>query len=91
MSNLLSVIISHFDKYPLITQKQADYELFKQAAKLFKNKEHLTAYGFKEILSIRASMNLGLSDDLKTAFPDITPFPRPLVKLPENIGWYATN
>jgi hypothetical protein len=51
----LSIINSHFDKYPLISQKRADYELFKQVAKLFKNKEHLTADGFKEILSIRAA------------------------------------
>jgi len=27
----LKVIINHFEKYPLITQKRADYELFKQA------------------------------------------------------------
>lgn len=27
----LGIIIEHFDKYPLITQKQADYLLFKQA------------------------------------------------------------
>jgi hypothetical protein len=74
----LSVIISHFDKYPLISQKRADYELFKQAAKFFKNKEHLTDDGFKEILSIRASMNLGLSDELKIAFPNIIPASRPL-------------
>lgn len=27
----LAVIIDHFDNYPLITQKRADYELLKQA------------------------------------------------------------
>ncbi len=27
----LAKVISHFDKYGLITQKRADYELFKQA------------------------------------------------------------
>ena len=38
----LSIIISHFDKYPLISQKWADYELFKLAVSLLKNKQHLT-------------------------------------------------
>lgn len=41
LSNL-QVIIEHFDKYPLITQKQADYILFKKAVDLIKNKEHLS-------------------------------------------------
>jgi len=38
----LSIIIDHLDKYPLITQKQADYILFKQALELINRKEHLT-------------------------------------------------
>ena len=41
----LEVIIDHFDKYPLITQKWSDYELFKQALLIIKNKEHLTMEG----------------------------------------------
>jgi hypothetical protein len=61
----LKVVISHFDKYRLISQKRADYELFKQSLDLIKNKKHLTVDGFKEILSIKASMNLGLSKSLK--------------------------
>jgi hypothetical protein len=82
-SKNLSIIIYPFYKYPLIFQKRADYELFKQAAKLFKNKEHLTVDGFKKILSIRASMNLGLSEELKIAFPDVIPVSRPLLVNPE--------
>jgi len=31
----LEVIIKHFDKYPLLTQKQADYLLFKLVFALF--------------------------------------------------------
>ena len=34
----LYIIINHFDKYPLITKKQADYKLFKLALNLIKNK-----------------------------------------------------
>jgi hypothetical protein len=33
-----------------------------------KNKEHLTTEGIKKIVSIRASMDKGLSDGLKAAF-----------------------
>ena len=31
---ITNIIIPHFDKYPLITQKKADYLLFKQAVYL---------------------------------------------------------
>jgi len=53
----LEVIIHHFDKYPLLTQKQMDYVLFKKAFCLIKNKEHLTTEGVSKIANIRASMN----------------------------------
>lgn len=35
-------LIYHCDKYPLISQKRADYELFKQAYELMKVKSHLS-------------------------------------------------
>jgi hypothetical protein len=76
----LKVIIDHFDKYPLITQKRADYLLFKMGVDLIKNKEHLTIEGFRKIIAIRASMNKGLSDQLKEIFSDIVPVSRPLVE-----------
>lgn len=38
----LELIISHFEKYPLITQKLGDYILFKMVFDLIKAKEHLT-------------------------------------------------
>ena len=43
-------------------------------------KEHLTHKGLLAILSLRASLNLGLSESLKTAFPNIIPALRPLVE-----------
>jgi murein L,D-transpeptidase YafK len=45
---------------------------------LIKNKEHLTKEGLKKIFSLRASINLGLSDELQLVFPDIVPATRPL-------------
>jgi len=76
----LRVIINHFDRYPLISQKSADYELFKQAFNLILNKEHLTKEGLRKIVGIKASINKGLSDELKTAFPGIKPVKKPEVE-----------
>ena len=75
----LLVIIEHFDKYSLITQKQADYLLWRQVILMITRKEHLTPEGLKTILNIRASLNRGLSDKLKSAFLDVVPVQRPLV------------
>ena len=69
----LAVIIEHLEKYPLISKKKADYELFKEAYKLVIRKEHLNKEGIKQIVSLRASLNLGLSEQLKVAFPDVIP------------------
>ena len=57
----LKIIIDHFDKYPLITQKQADYKQCKYAYSIIKKKEHLTNEGLRKIVAIKASMNWGLS------------------------------
>jgi hypothetical protein len=54
-------------------------ELFKSVLSLINRKEHLTIEGLRKIVSIKASMNTGLSDVLKADFPDITLVPRPLV------------
>ena len=41
--------------------------------------EHLKEVGLQSIINIRASLNLGLSEVLKTAFPNTIPIIRPLV------------
>ena len=41
----LTIIINHFNKYSLISKKQADYLLFKKAFDLILKKEHLTLSG----------------------------------------------
>ena len=67
----IPVILDHFDKYPLITQKLSDYLLFKQCFEIIKKKEHLTDKGLLEILSLKSSLNLGLPDKLKKVFPKL--------------------
>ena len=64
----LIVIIEHFKRYPLNSQKQTDFELFLQAFQLILRKEHLSEEGLQKIVDIKASMNRGLSYELKSAF-----------------------
>jgi hypothetical protein len=45
-----------------------------------KNKEHLTQKGLQEIVNLKASLNLGLSDKLKEKFSYTIPIPRPKIK-----------
>ena len=73
IKNIVDVIIPHFDNYPLITKKYSDYILFKQIILLMLNKEHNTYEGVQKIINIKASLNLGLSNDLKKAFPNTVP------------------
>ena len=76
-------IINHFNKYPLLTQKRADFELFKIVIEMMSRKEHLTIEGLRKIVAIKASLNLGLPDKLKSAFLNTMPVTRPLVEVPK--------
>lgn len=53
----LKVVIEHLDKFPLITQKRADYELFKQVLYIISKKDHLKPEGLQQIVNIKASLN----------------------------------
>lgn len=48
---------------------------------MMSKKEHLTHTGLQEIINLRASLNWGLSDELKAAFPNTKPVTRPEVVL----------
>jgi hypothetical protein len=88
LKQILAVIIPYFDRYPLITQKQADYLLFREIIMKMERGEHLNKEGFQDIINIRASLNLGLSENLKTAFPHTKPVARPLVKNQQSLDPY---
>jgi len=75
----LTQVIPHFDKYPLITQKRADYLLFKQAVMIMQRGEHLTVSGLEAIINIRATLNKGLTSALIEAFPKTVAVARPQV------------
>jgi hypothetical protein len=76
----LNWIIPHFDKYPLITQKRADYLLFRKVVMMMERGEHLTVEGLQAIINIRATLNKGLTPVLKEAFPNSVPVPRPVME-----------
>jgi len=80
LQDLIHVVLPHFDKYPLNSQKRADYFLFKEIVLLIRNKEHLTIEGIQKIVNLRASINLGGSESLKEAFPNTVPVERPIVE-----------
>lgn len=84
LEDLINIVIPHFEKYPLLTQKAADFILLKKIVKLVKNKEHLTIEGLQKIINIKASMNYGLSNLIKENFTNIIPIKRPVI-LTDNI------
>jgi len=80
LQDLTNKIIPHFEKYPLLTQKAADFLLFKQVIELMQNKAHLTTEGLQKIINLKASINLGLSNELKFNFINTVPVQRPTIK-----------
>ena len=89
--NDLTILINHLEKYPLLTKKSADFILFKQAVNLMISKAHLSIEGLYQIINIKASINLGLSDLLKSEFNIFTPVDKPIINT-ENIpdpSWIA--
>ena len=86
VKDLTNVIIPHFLKYPLITQKYGDFELFKLAIQKLNNKEHFSSKGIEDIISIKASINKGLSKELIDKYPNIIPMDRPLIETVKEIN-----
>jgi LAGLIDADG endonuclease len=81
LKDLTKTIIPHFEKYILLTQKRADFELFKQIVYIKANNRILSLDNFQEILSLRVNLNKGTSEKLKHAFPNIIQTPRPVFSL----------
>lgn len=89
VKDLINVIIPHFDKYPLLTQKRADFVLFTSAIIFISQGEHIRGWGTNEginqIVGIKASMNKGLSPTLIKDFDQqqVIPVKRPLIETQE--------
>lgn len=79
VKDLVNSLIPHLDKYPLQTQKQADYLLFKSGIELLNLKANKTVEGLQKFVNIRAAMNFGLTSRLKEVFPNTVAVERPEV------------
>ncbi len=77
--DLLAVVIPHFVTYPLLTQKYADFELFRQILLIMSIKGHRTEEGFLNVLNLRYNLNKGISEELKELYPNLVPVDRPFV------------
>lgn len=81
ISDIYNVIIPFFVKYPLMTQKRADFEIFVKIIEIMVKKYHLTSDGLQDIVNLKASLNLGLNDTLKAFFPNYKALYKPHVSL----------
>lgn len=74
----VQIILNHLEAYPLITDKWADLQMFKQVVELMINQEHLTTEGLAKIVNIKASMNFGtMPEAIVALYPAIVPVKRP--------------
>jgi hypothetical protein len=85
IKELKDIIIPHFEKYPLLTQKRVDFENFKQIVNIMFNKEHLTLEGLQTVINLKSSMNKGSTPILLKHFPNLKPSKLFQYNLQENI------
>ena len=83
----ITKIIIHFNKYPLLTQKQSDFLLWKTIAELMNKGEHLNEKGLYKIISLKASLNKGHPNNLKLYFPNVIGIERSNINPPININY----
>jgi len=86
VKELVDIVLPHFEAYPLLTQKFADFLLFKQVVIMLEAKEHSSLEGIMKILGIKSAMNSGLSEPLLNSFPNIELVARPDVPLREIVN-----
>lgn len=86
IEHLRDIIIPHFIKYPLITQKSIDFYLWYKVIQIILNKEHLNKSGFLTILTYYASINRGVSKKVFKYYPNIKPVKRVSISLPNNLN-----
>jgi hypothetical protein len=67
-SDILLIIIPHFESYPLRGSKQLNFESFKEAAYLARDGAHLTEVGLSKIKYLKDRMNTKRSFEEKYRF-----------------------
>lgn len=75
INDLVDYVIPHFDKYPLLTKKFIDYNLWKIACEIVKTNGHLNPDGFKKVISLAMAMNNKTkSMQIEMDYPDVLIF-----------------
>ena len=59
LEGLIKHIIPHFDKYPMVSNKQKDFQLFKQVCFLMQKQLHKEKKGLQKIMHLAFQMNPG--------------------------------
>ena len=70
LRDLIQKIIPHFEKYPILSSKRKDYELFTLICEMMYQKKHLDKKGLKLIIRLACQMNCSgkrkfLEDEMK--------------------------
>jgi len=86
LSDIINVIIPHFNGYPLQSTKLVSYYLFCAVANIMSNNDHLTLKGYKEILLYKA-LKKGLNAAIFKVkeFSDIIPFDTSNIIINDNL------
>lgn len=79
LSDIVEKVIPHFDAYPLLIKKYADFALFIQIILILKQESPLSEQGFIKVLNFRYNLNNGISEELKGLYPNLVPVVRPEV------------
>ena len=57
LNDLVCKVIPHFEKYPLLSEKQKDFEFFKKVCYLMQKELHKNKNGLRKILDLAFRMN----------------------------------
>ena len=87
LNDIVNIILPHFNKYPLISQKYGDFIIFKNIVELINKSEHLNKDGLIKIVNLKSSLNKGLSSILKINFPNLIKIERSKVNIFTNINY----
>lgn len=57
VSELVRLVIPHFRRYPMLSTKQRDFEVFASICEMMNRAEHLTTAGFSQIAAMAGEIN----------------------------------
>ena len=57
IDDLTAKVLHHFERYPLLSEKKADFEKFADICRMMKAKKHLTKEGLHSILKLAGEVN----------------------------------